>query len=126
MPCYECKRECLSELIGTYLLVLVGPGTVIVVSGVSKSELSGSTNNYWSVIRLRRCSNHLVLGQVLDPHQPSNNCRSRSCRCDSSRCADTVCRLSNIGRFVSRLDSTAYMFQSVDSVTNLGSTKNGI
>jgi MIP family channel proteins len=28
-PCSNCKKECLAELIGTYLLVLVGPASVV-------------------------------------------------------------------------------------------------
>jgi MIP family channel proteins len=34
-PCSNCKKECASELVGTYSLVLVGPGTVVAVSLVS-------------------------------------------------------------------------------------------
>src|SRR5690348_14752237 len=32
LPCSKCKKECVSELFGTYSLVLIGPGTVIAVS----------------------------------------------------------------------------------------------
>jgi aquaporin NIP len=32
VPCSSCKKECLSELAGTYLLVLIGPGSVVVAS----------------------------------------------------------------------------------------------
>ena len=32
LPCSSCKKECLSELLGTYALVLIGPGTVIALS----------------------------------------------------------------------------------------------
>jgi MIP family channel proteins len=32
VPCSNCKKECLSELIGTYILVLIGPATVIIVT----------------------------------------------------------------------------------------------
>jgi len=32
LPCASCKKECLSELLGTYALVLIGPGTVIALS----------------------------------------------------------------------------------------------
>src|SRR2546428_9309605 len=32
MPCSSCKKECLSELIGTYLLVVVGPASVVLTS----------------------------------------------------------------------------------------------
>ena len=31
-PCSNCKKECLSELLGTYLLVLVGPSSIIVAA----------------------------------------------------------------------------------------------
>lgn len=31
-PCSSCKKECLSELIGTYLLVFLGPSSIIVSS----------------------------------------------------------------------------------------------
>jgi MIP family channel proteins len=31
-PCASCKKECLAELVGTYLLVLVGPASVVVSS----------------------------------------------------------------------------------------------
>lgn len=31
-PCAHCKKECLSELLGTYLLVVLGPASVIVAS----------------------------------------------------------------------------------------------
>ncbi|MHB8567590.1 MAG: MIP/aquaporin family protein [Nitrososphaerales archaeon] len=31
-PCSKCKKECLAELIGTYILVLAGPASVILVS----------------------------------------------------------------------------------------------
>ena len=31
-PCSSCKKECLSELLGTYLLVVLGPSSVIVAS----------------------------------------------------------------------------------------------
>jgi MIP family channel proteins len=31
-PCRECRRECFSELLGTYLLVLIGPASIILVS----------------------------------------------------------------------------------------------
>ena len=31
-PCSSCKTECLSEMTGTYLLVLIGPSSVVVVS----------------------------------------------------------------------------------------------
>jgi len=31
-PCAYCKKECLSELIGTYVLVVAGPSSVILVS----------------------------------------------------------------------------------------------
>ncbi|MGI0078212.1 MAG: MIP/aquaporin family protein [Nitrososphaerales archaeon] len=31
-PCSACKKECFSELLGTYLLVLIGPASVITVS----------------------------------------------------------------------------------------------
>lgn len=31
-PCSNCKKECVSELVGTYSLVLIGPGTVVAVS----------------------------------------------------------------------------------------------
>lgn len=34
-PCSSCKKECLSELVGTYLLVLVGPSSIIVASLIS-------------------------------------------------------------------------------------------
>lgn len=37
IPCSNCKKECLSELIGTYLLVLIGPASVILLSIVSLS-----------------------------------------------------------------------------------------
>jgi MIP family channel proteins len=39
VPCYRCKRECISELIGTYILVVVGPATLIVLSLVHISAL---------------------------------------------------------------------------------------
>ncbi|MHB1907468.1 MAG: MIP/aquaporin family protein [Nitrososphaerales archaeon] len=32
IPCYNCRKECVSELTGTYLLVLFGPGSVVVAS----------------------------------------------------------------------------------------------
>ncbi len=32
VPCSGCKKECLSELIGTYALVFLGPGSVVVAS----------------------------------------------------------------------------------------------
>jgi len=32
VPCTGCKKECFSELIGTYALVFLGPGSVIVAS----------------------------------------------------------------------------------------------
>jgi len=31
-PCANCKKECLAELIGTYILVLVGPASVVISS----------------------------------------------------------------------------------------------
>ena len=31
-PCSNCKKECLSEFVGTYFLVLIGPGTIIALS----------------------------------------------------------------------------------------------
>ena len=31
-PCSNCKKECLSEFVGTYLLILIGPGTIIALS----------------------------------------------------------------------------------------------
>lgn len=34
-PCSNCKKECISELIGTYLLVAFGAGSVIVASLIS-------------------------------------------------------------------------------------------
>ncbi len=39
IPCLNCKKECLSELAGTYLLVLIGPASVIVLSIISLSGL---------------------------------------------------------------------------------------
>lgn len=33
-PCAECKKECLSELLGTYLLVLLGPASIILASAL--------------------------------------------------------------------------------------------
>lgn len=38
-PCSSCKKECLSELVGTYVLVLAGPGAVILLSLVSFSGI---------------------------------------------------------------------------------------
>ncbi len=32
IPCSTCKKECLSELAGTYLLVLLGPSSIVVAS----------------------------------------------------------------------------------------------
>jgi len=32
IPCASCKKECLAELLGTYILVTFGPGSVIVAS----------------------------------------------------------------------------------------------
>ncbi len=32
VPCSGCKKQCLSELLGTYALVFLGPGSVIVAS----------------------------------------------------------------------------------------------
>jgi MIP family channel proteins len=32
IPCASCKKECFAELLGTYTLVTVGPGSVIVAS----------------------------------------------------------------------------------------------
>jgi len=34
IPCANCKKECLSELVGTYLLVFVGPASVIIFSAL--------------------------------------------------------------------------------------------
>jgi glycerol uptake facilitator-like aquaporin len=31
-PCASCKKECLAELVGTYLLVVLGPSTIIISS----------------------------------------------------------------------------------------------
>jgi glycerol uptake facilitator-like aquaporin len=31
-PCAHCKKECLSELLGTYLLVVLGPSSIIISS----------------------------------------------------------------------------------------------
>ena len=36
-PCSSCRKECLSEFVGTYLLVLIGPASVIFLSIVSLS-----------------------------------------------------------------------------------------
>jgi MIP family channel proteins len=32
LPCYGCKKECLSEMLGTYLLVFIGPASVVAAS----------------------------------------------------------------------------------------------
>lgn len=32
LPCANCRDECLSEMFGTYLLVLLGPGSIVVAS----------------------------------------------------------------------------------------------
>ncbi|HZW57502.1 MAG TPA: aquaporin [Nitrososphaerales archaeon] len=34
VPCYGCKKECLSELLGTYVLVVLGPASVVVFSSI--------------------------------------------------------------------------------------------
>jgi glycerol uptake facilitator-like aquaporin len=31
-PCSKCKKECLAEFVGTYLLVVIGPASVIITS----------------------------------------------------------------------------------------------
>jgi len=33
-PCASCKKECLSELVGTYLLVVLGPSSIIIASSI--------------------------------------------------------------------------------------------
>lgn len=40
LPCAGCKRQCTSELVGTYLLVFFGPGSVVAASlwGLSSIE----------------------------------------------------------------------------------------
>lgn len=37
-PCSNCKKECLSELVGTYALVVIGPTAVILLSLISISK----------------------------------------------------------------------------------------
>lgn len=32
LPCADCREECLSEMLGTYMLVLLGPGSIVVAS----------------------------------------------------------------------------------------------
>jgi glycerol uptake facilitator-like aquaporin len=38
-PCAHCKKECLSELVGTYLLVVLGPSSIIIASLLSFSKI---------------------------------------------------------------------------------------
>jgi glycerol uptake facilitator-like aquaporin len=38
VPCSGCKKECFSELVGTYALVFLGPGSVIVASIIPNFE----------------------------------------------------------------------------------------
>jgi MIP family channel proteins len=38
-PCAKCKKECLSELIGTYVLVFIGPASIVTLSLISLSGL---------------------------------------------------------------------------------------
>ena len=43
VPCSHCKSECLSELSGTYVLVLIGPTSVIIASLISSfTSLEGT------------------------------------------------------------------------------------
>jgi MIP family channel proteins len=38
-PCAGCKKECLSELVGTYILVFIGPASIVLLSLISLSGL---------------------------------------------------------------------------------------
>ncbi len=37
-PSSSCRKECISELLGTYLLVVLGPTSVIIVSLISNAN----------------------------------------------------------------------------------------
>jgi MIP family channel proteins len=39
-PCAKCKKECFSELVGTYVLVFIGPASIVSLSLVSVSGLA--------------------------------------------------------------------------------------
>jgi len=38
VPCSNCKKECLSELAGTWALVLAGPASVVLTASLSRAE----------------------------------------------------------------------------------------
>ncbi len=76
---------------------------------VSKSELSVALTIIGASFGCAVAAIILSLGKYWTHINPAITVAHAVAGAISSRCADTVCRFSNIGRFVSWLDSTAYV-----------------
>jgi MIP family channel proteins len=68
IPCSGCKNACLSELLGTYLLVFIGPGSVVLASSLLPASSLESLTLIAAVFGLTVGSIIVLLGRHSGAH----------------------------------------------------------
>ena len=122
-PCASCRNECLSETLGTYLLVLIGPASVVVTSLISSlSSLEALATialvfgtTVWVVI--------VLFGAVSGAHiNPAISVASVFSGSFRPRMLAAYVNFQALGGLLAGL-SLRVFFSSVSSSSDLGSTK---
>ena len=121
-PCSSCKRECLSELLGTYILVLVGPASVIIASLVLDKYPSIGllfiSISFGTTVALLS----LLLGKYSAQINPAVTLAFTLARSSSKRLFIPYLGFQILGSLLAGA-SLLNLFSSIDATKNLGSTQ---
>jgi glycerol uptake facilitator-like aquaporin len=122
LPCSSCKKECFSELGGTYLLVLMGPGSVIVASLIALRGIESLA--FVAVVFACTVASMIIIfgnysGAVINPALSLSAGISRLIR---ARLLVPYIFFQIVGGLLAGV-TLRYLFFSTPDVTSLGSTK---